>query len=368
MNEIETTPAQPVKSTWGLSADSIVTACASYPEEALNTMLAAFRWCVDARHPVTRKDFSARIGYDETTVYKFYTNKYLHPDTRQPQPPTRKFLENAAEFLRLEEDRFLGGTTDFVSTPTAKSIFRFFDNARESSSMAIMSGPSHVGKTWASEQYQQANNHGKTIYCRMHAASGLGGMVRALALACGISDKSSTAALVERIKRGLTRDTLLILDECHLLANTYRVNSFFSCVEVLREIYDATNCGLVMIWTHIDSLRAHSQRELQQVWRRGVHKLVLPECPTKGDVAAIVKAHGLEMPEKGETVTVSGETETPLDVLRQVSKAEGLKAITERLRYARKFARKSGETLAWEHFIKAHLTIIAQQTPAATEW
>lgn len=362
------TPPQPVRATWNISADVVQEACAGYADDAREAMMAAFRWCIDPRHPVARKEFARRVGYDETTVYKFFTNRYLDAETRQPMPPPERFLEGVRSFLRLEKERWEGGETLFVDTPTAKKIFEFFDLARESSSMAVMWGPSHVGKTWAAERYQQENNHGRTIYCRMHAASGLGGMVRALATACGISDKCNTEALIGRIKRGLTEDTLVILDELHLLANTYRINSFFACVEVLREIYDQAACGMVLIWTRIDSLQGHSQRELQQVWRRGVHKLALPPAPTRGDVAAILRASGLTMPDRAETVTLGKVTERPAEMLRQVALNDGLKAITERLRYGRKLANRAGEPLAIRHMVKAHLMIAAKSTPAASDW
>lgn len=366
-NETET-PQQPVRATWNMSADTVQEACAGYSDEARETMMAAFRWCIDPRHPVPRKEFARRVGYDETTVYKIFTNRYIDAESRHPMPPPEKFLEGVRSFLRLEKERWEGGETLFVDTPTAKKIFEFFDLARESSSMAVMWGPSHVGKTWSAERYQQQNNHGRTIYCRMHAASGLGGMVRALATACGISDKANTAALVERIKRGLTEDTLVILDEMHLLANTYRVNSFFACVEVLREIYDQARCGMVLIWTRIDSLQGHSQRELQQVWRRGVHKLALPSGPTRGDVSAILRSHGLDFPDRSEAVTVGKITEKPAELLRQVAQNDGLKAITERLRYGRKLASRAGEPLTLRHVVRAHLMIAAKMQPAPSDW
>ena len=359
---------QPNRATWPYSADTLAETLAHYSAEARETMLACFRWCIDPKHPVSRQEFARRCNYDETTIWKLYAAKYLHPETRAVQPPPEKFLSAARNFLKLERDRFEGGATTFVMTPTARKIETFFDLVRESQSMGIMSGPSHVGKTWAAEHYQQGNNHGRTIYCRMHAASGLGGMVRRLAEALGISDHSNTAALVDRIKRALSVDTLMIIDECHLLANTYRTNSFFACVEVLREIYDESGCGMVLIWTRIDTLKGHSQRELQQVWRRGVHKLVLPPSPTRHDVSAILGATGLDFPERGYKVTVGKITDEPAEILKQVSQRDGLKAITERIRYARKLANKAGERLNWKHFTTAHLAIASQEQGADTGW
>jgi DNA transposition AAA+ family ATPase len=371
MNDEDTIKApfvQPARATWNFSTDAFLQACEWYPQETKETMLAARGWCIDHKHPVTRDEFARRVGYDQTTIYKFYFNKYLHPETKAPQLPPEKFLKAAQQFLALERERFEGGETEFVMTPTAKKVWGFCDLARESQSMALLFGPSHVGKTWAAEHYTQSHNHGRTIYARMHAASGLGGMVRLIASACGISDKSNTEDLIERIKRALTGDTLLVLDEMHLLANTYRTGSFFSCVEVIREIYDATHCGMVLIWTRIDTLKKHSQVELQQVWRRGVHKRPLPDYPTRGDVEAISTHAGLEWPDKAAAVQIGKRSEVILEMLRQVSKAEGLKAVTERIRYGRKLATRAGEKLDWRHVVRAHLMIVDQASVQTGGW
>jgi len=66
-------------------------------------------------------------------------------------------------------------------------------------------------------------------------------------------------------------------------------------------------------------------------------------------------------------VNVQGVEDKPYDILRQLSKEAGLLAVTERLRYGRKLAARRKETLAWEHFVEAHLTIAAQAT-ADTSW
>ena len=154
----------------------------------------------------------------------------------------------------------------------------------------------------------------------------------------------------------------------HLLANTYRKGSFFACMEVIREIYDETECGMALIFTILDDVKAASQKELQQLWRRGVHKVPLPDMPTKGDLTAILKHSGLEFPDKNLEVTVGGVVERPYEVLRQQAKVNGLKAITERLRYAKKLAdRKNSKGIAWANFIDAHLRIEKQAQPEG-EW
>lgn len=364
-----------VRASWNFSLDKIQQATAHFTTEERETLIAFYRWCIDPQHPLRRDEAARRVGCSGNLIYQLLTGIYRDPDEIDPETrriitkgalrhPSAELLQNIRQFLAVEAKRFALGETKFVLTPTAKKIETAFDLARESQSIVFIWGPSHVGKTWtAVHHYCPNNNHGKTIYCRMKAASGLGGMVRAMAEAAGISDKSNTAALIERIKRATSPNTLWILDEVHLLAHTYRAGSFHNCMEVIREIYDETECGVALLFTLLDSVKAASQKELQQLWRRGVHKVPLPLMPTKQDLAAILKHHGLEFPERQDVVTVRGITEQPYEILRQLAKAEGLKCITERLRYARKLAGKDGgRGIAWSHFVDAHLRIQKQAT------
>jgi hypothetical protein len=214
---------------------------------------------------------------------------------------------------------------------------------------------------------------------RMKAASGLGGMVRRINESVGNSAKCNTDAGIERIKKALTPNTLLILDEVHLLAYTYRKESFFACVEVIREIIDETHCGCVLNATDLllSKLNEGSHGEIEQILRRGVHRLRLPSMPTIADLAAIFEHNKLEFPDANLEVTIETKDartgkkmqihERPRAVIRQLAKTSGLKAITERLRYGRKLASKAGEDVSWNHVMDAHLRI-AKQAETTPEW
>jgi DNA transposition AAA+ family ATPase len=355
-----------VRASWQFSLDDVRQNIAQYPQDAKDTLVSAFLWCIDPHHPMDKRDFAARVGASDNLLYKLYTGKYRSPEGDQLFPAS-ELIKSIQHFLTLEKERFDSGETQFVLTPTAKKIATACELARESQSIVFVWGPSHIGKTWALEHHAAANNHGRTIYSRLEAASGLGGMVRRIATDVGISDKNNTANLIGRIKNGLTPETLLILDECHLLAYTYRKGSFHNCMEVIRELHDKTKAGLVLCFTLLDDVRAASQKELQQLWRRGVHKVPLPIMPTKADLAAILNHNGLDFPAASDQVTAGGTTEKPYEVLRQLAKTEGLKAITERLRYGRKLANKSGDQLDWAHVMRAHF-MIAKQAQQEMEW
>jgi DNA transposition AAA+ family ATPase len=355
-----------VRASWQFSTDDVRQNIARYPDDSKDVLISAFLWCIDPRHPMAKPDFARRVGVSDNLLYKLYTGKYRSPEGEQLFPAA-ELIKSIQHFLALEKERYESGETQFVMTPTAKKIANACELARESQSIVFVYGPSHVGKTWSLEHHAAANNHGRTIYCRLEAASGLGGMVRRIASDMGISDKNNTAALISRIKNALAPEALLLLDECHLLAYTYRKGSFHNCMEVIREIHDKTKAGLVLCFTLLDDVKAASQKELQQLWRRGVHKVPLPLMPTKADLTAILQHNGLQFPAASDQVTAIGETDRPYEVLRQLAKTEGLKAITERLRYGRKLANKAGEKLTWSHVINAHLRI-AKQAQQEGEW
>lgn len=350
-----------VRASWPFSLHTIRANLAHCRPEGREALVSAFLWCIDSKHPVAKPDFAKRVGYSENAIYRMLSGKYIAADDKRQLDVPDELIKAIRNFLALERERFVGGKTTFVMTPTAARIWKACDLARESKSPVFVWGRSHVGKTWALEAYTADNNHGRTVYCRMKAASGLGGMVRRLCEKIGVSPNSNTADLVDRIKEALTPDMLVVLDELHLLMYTYRKQSFFGCLEVLREIYDESQCGLVLCGTRLLQERVN-EKELEQLLRRGVHRIVLPEYPTSADVSAILKSSGLEMPKRGMEVTVQAITENPYEVLRQLAIGSGLKAITERLRYARKLASRKQCKVSWQDFIEAHLSIANEMT------
>ncbi len=364
--EIQPNLGNTVRASWNFSLDDVRSNIARYPEPSQEAMIAAFLWCIDPRHPMAKAEFARRCGYSDNVIYKLYTGKYYHPQSKEQMSPPADLLKAIKDFLALERERFDTRPTDFVMTATAKKIVLAVDLARESQTPVILFGPSQIGKTWALRYCQAQQNHGRTAMAELDAACGIGGMVRIIADSLGISDRSNTSALIQRIRRALTPNMVLIVDEVHLLKHTYRLNSFFACIEILRRTQDFCRCGMVLSWTSLDDLKAHKEKELLQVWRRGVHKIYLPTMPTKDDLALILEHNGLHFPEKSLTATVRMKDkrgrltpiqDNPYNVLRQLSREEGLKAITERIRYANKLARRAGEHVSWDHFLEAHLRI-----------
>lgn len=360
------------RASWRVSSDHLHQNLRHCTPEKKELVHWAFMWCIDRN--IFLDDFAAQVGYDRKTIDKIITGAYRDPRTSELYDIPDKLADAIRRWRRDQQAAAQLGDIDFVVTPTVNRIWTGCDLARESHTPVFIYGASHLGKTWALEHYAVANNHGSTPMVRIPASSGLGGMVRAIAEQTGVSPNGNVADLVERIKRALTKNQVLILDEVHQLIYTYRKESFFACLEVLRSIYDHAKCGMVICTTNVFRARIEQERKaaLEQLFRRGVHRVQLGNIVRVEDARLILAHHALDWPEKGLSFEF-GEganriVEKPWEILRQLGKEEGLKAITERIRYARKFAAKERKRLDWKHFVMAHLTIASNAAEPADDW
>ncbi|MGF1484759.1 MAG: AAA family ATPase [Opitutales bacterium] len=326
------------------------------------------------RDDMTLAEAARAVDMHPTTLSRHLRGKYVDPHTKERLDLSDDQLKKVQAWLtqrRAQADL----REDFVRTPTAAKVWKAADLARESKTIVMLYGPSHVGKTWALEQYAALNNHGDSPYVRLKSGGGLRSMLQVIGDAVGISPKGSTDALKDRIIRALHRDQVLLFDEVHLLLWTYQQQSFMACVEYLRELHDHVHCGLVLSMTNFgrDELVIKRRAELEQTLRRGVHRVQLPKQPQKKDLELILRASGLDFPEKGLRVQIADAAgkqvgEQPYKLLRQLGRDEGLLSITERLRYAKKLAaRRRADAPTWEDFVAAHLTI-ARATVEENDW
>lgn len=361
------------RATWPISLHNMRNNIAHMRPEAKQILVDCFLWAI--QHDVTKPELAAAIGTSDNVLYKIITGRYVHPTTGERLDLSPKMEEAMRRWIADQRAR-QEIHSEFIVTPTAKKVFLACRLAQESRTPVFLYGPSHIGKTWALEHFAQQNNHGRTIYVRLGAASGLGGILRELAKALGVSYESSKEKMIQCIRRALVADMLVIFDEVHQLLHTYRKESFFACIEVLRELHDRVGCGMVFCVTRIkwDEFSKHRKSDLEQMFKRGVHRVALGTVsgqPLKDDLNLILGYHGLPFPSRKDTVIVEGVQESPYEVLRQLSKEDGLKSITERIRYAAKIAGKSGSdeeaSITWADFTRAHL-IIKSNATEADDW
>lgn len=356
------------RASWRFSADHLQQALAHCTPERKEALIWCFTWCI--QRGMHFSDFAAQVGYAENTLWKIYAGRHTNPASGERYDIPEKLFKAAADFKKLELKKAKLGETEFVFTPLVKRVWNACDLARESRTPVFLYGSSHIGKTWALRHYAIEHNHGRTVMIRVPAKDGLGGLVKAIASALGISTKANTPAMIERIKKALAPNHLIIFDELHQLQYTYRKESFFACIEVIRELYDHVECGMVFCTTNVFRGRFESARkeELEQVFKRGVHRVQLGDIVRAEDLKAILQNVRLPWPDRKFTIQVGDVKDQPHEILRKLSREEGLKSITERIRYGRLLSNKTGEPLSWVHFTQAHLIIEINAKAPKDDW
>jgi hypothetical protein len=356
------------RASWRFSADHIQQALAHCSPERKEALIWCFNWCI--QRGIWFAEFAAQVGYAENTLYKIYTGRHNNPGTGERYDIPEKLFKATADFKKLEIKKAKLGETEFVHTPLVRRVWNACDLARESRTPVFLYGSSHIGKTWALRHYTLEHNHGRTVLIRVPSKDGLGGLIKAIAAGLGISTKANTPAMIERIKKALAPNHLLIFDELHQLQYTYRKESFFACIEVIRELYDHVECGMVFCTTNVFRGRFESARkeELEQIFKRGVHRVQLGDIVRAEDLKVILERSGLSWPGRRFTIEIADIKDQPHEIIRKLSREEGLKSITERIRYGRLLADKASEQLAWKHFTHAHLIIENNSRLPKDDW
>lgn len=248
------------------------------------------------------------------------------------------------------------GNPDFIMTSLAKRLFVIFDRARALQTVAICWGPMGIGKTAISEEYKDRNNHGRTIYLRCGAGMAFGQFINHLARALSVTTKNTAHHEIrEKIHRILSAgQRLLIVDELHQIFLTTRTDTAVKIAEFLRECYDRSKCGLVLIGTEVlkqEVFNGPHKEALRQLVDRGTLQVSLPAKPSKQDVAAFIGHYGLAEPGEGE--------EEARAILTDIITHAGLRKLTLHLRDGAAAASKAGEPYAWHHFVRAFRAIAA---------
>lgn len=242
----------------------------------------------------------------------------------------------------VEEEELKKLNLGFVMTYTAETIFTACENAMTDGMPAFIYGASQIGKTTALEEFQRRHNHGRTKYLRLGSSWTKARVVRELGRACktrNIASKKSWQ-IEESIYESLNRYNLLIIDEFHLAMETVTDSASREIVEFLREVYDRTHCGLVLSSTKVglQDLEDGKNRMLfDQLRRRGVVKVVLPDVPPLKDINAIARSFSLDLP-KGEV----------LAKIKEILKTRGLGVFVKYLQKAHTLS--GGKPMSWEKF------------------
>lgn len=284
---------------------------------------------------LSNSDLAQLLKISDGTVSLLFSGKYQAADWTP-------MVSKIQAFREVEEQELKKLNIGFIETETSKQIFRACDSALIDGMPSFIYGASQIGKTTALVEYQRLHNHGRTKYIRLGSRWSKGRFVRELALACNIKDLSHKRGweLESLINESINRYNLLIVDEFHLAFETVSEATSKELVEYIREVFDRTHCGLVLSSTKVglqDLEQGPNRMLFDQLRRRGIVKVVLPDVPKVRDINAIAKHFGLEIP--------GGET---LRKIKDLLKVRGLGVFATYLQKAHSLA--NGQDITWDNF------------------
>ena len=281
-------------------------------------------------------DLAPKVGFDKNTLYQMFRGIY-------GAASWRKITKAIRDFKRVEIEEMRKKHIGILETQVKRTVFAACTAALNDGMPAFIYGASQIGKTCALEEFQRLNNHGRTVYLRMGSGWTRPRLVRELAVKFGNGVKASKSWVLEdAIFGSLTRYNLLIIDEFHLALETATENSAKAIMEFIREIYDRTGCGLVLSATKVGlaGIEQGKNRMLfDQLRRRGVVRIVLPDVPPVRDLNLVAKSFDLEPP-RGEL----------LSSVKTLVKGRGFGVFLKYLQKAYSLAKKRGEDLTWDGF------------------
>ena len=296
-------------------------------------------------HHLKEADLAAKMkAYDKNTLYQLFRGLYgVYKDGRCSSWANVVRAIRSFKSVELEEQqkKHIG----IVETEVKQVVFRACDAALGDGMPAFIYGASQIGKTTALLEYQRLHNHGRTVYLRMGSNWTKARFVRELARHFNNGIKATRSwALEDAIFGSLNRYNLLIVDEFHLALETTGELSAKEIMEFIREIYDRTGCGLVLSSTKVGMAGLEggkNQLLFDQLRRRGVVKVVLPDAPPLRDINTIARSFELPLP-----------TGDDLLAIKHLIQLRGLGVFLKYLQKAYAVTRKRKVELSWDAFRK----------------
>ena len=290
-------------------------------------------------------DLSAKMGaYDKNTLYQVFRGSYgVYKDGKASSWAGIVKAIRAFKVVELEEMR--KKNIGIIETEVERTVFSACEAALNDGMPAFIYGASQIGKTTALLEFKRLHNHGRTVYLRMGSGWTRARFVRELALMFGNGVRATKCwALEDAIIGSLNRYNLLIIDEFHLALETTTEASAKAILEFIREIYDRKGCGLVLSGTKVglDGLEGGRNKMLfDQLRRRGVVKVVLPDVPPVRDINTIARTFELQNP--------AGDD---LRRVKTLIQTRGLGVFIKYLQKAYAVTRKAKQPLTWGAFAK----------------
>lgn len=288
---------------------------------------------------LTQEATGKLIGYSGAAISQLFSGKYS---------PVEPIVAAINSFQKLWIDRQQGKGIPFIETSMSRKIFNVCHAARNFQRIGLIYGDTQIGKTVALMEYARLFNHGSTIYVQVPTGGSLGNFLVALGRRLRLSPSLNDRDLKRRIIEAFDDRMVLIVDEAHRAISPSVTRGGILTLEYIRELFDATQCGLVLCATNVFRRALEeegpAQELLKQTHRRRFCQLQLPDRPGRRDLDAFSAAFGLE-PSTGDARKLED----------RIIADDALGMWLMLLRMAREMAVKRKQTLEWKHVLQAHI-------------
>ncbi len=333
---------RPWRDSINISAEVVTSATAGLPEA--QQYLVRWIYSYAREKGWGWKEVGRQTTLSTQTLHKIWHGQYK--DAEGNPVKLDGVCEKLARCKKLVTERE-GLDGEFVDTSVFRMVHKVCEEARTMQMVSFIFSDGQIGKTVSCERVAELHNHGQTIYFRTPAAGGPQHFMRGLAERCGVSRKTKFVDLKNAIFEFFDHTKLLIWDEAHLIWETYRDRSAIACVELLRELRDLRECGLVVVSTNVfrDEMDSGTYKKmLAQLRRRGIRELQLPNVAPWEDVEKIAASYGLPVPMSKEAK----------DVAFVLVGKDGFGRFCKFLSKSAQKAAERKEKLTWDHFVRAH--------------
>ena len=238
------------------------------PRAALRALLEAQGWSM--------KEAAGRIGLSDAAVGAWLREEYRGNNARV-EKLVRRFLATERDVSAMRA----GGLDRHADLAVTEQVSLVAAHAHANRDLAAVYGAAGAGKSWALQRY--CNQHSGAWYASMSPAITTPTSVLArIAGALDVAVTRATAAQLERvvIDRLSGGQVLLVVDEAHHLTQ--------GLLDVVRCVYDAAGCGLVLagnepLWSRL----ASGDRAAQLVSRVGIARHL--RKPVAADILALAE-------------------------------------------------------------------------------
>lgn len=351
-----------------IPGDKTKHAIAGLPEEQRSDIWWFAQWC--DKHDLGTSELGTLLKKPGTNeFYSADSVKQLLSGARARRDENIDRIHQAiVGFRKIEEARSIQVNSGFIETRLFFEIEKRCLKALHRQKIQYIFGDSQIGKTESLKEVKRRHNHGQTLYLEVPTGGTYGSTLRALATQFSIPAGTKVTDLKERIFSCIDGNMLLIFDEAHNFFTGRNHASGLMSLSFIREMWNRCKCGVVLSMTNEGRdyfLQGKNAKALEQLWRRRITPLQLPNITPDDDLALFAQAYGLgAATDAPVTVSVTSldnhgrektakHTDTPLNLQTTINKSEGLGVWISILQDASDMAAEQRRSITWGAVIKA---------------